>query len=192
MGDRPHIDHYVLERIAQLVDGDSWALADFLVDEFPPDRFGNAEHGTNTGLRAALEDAEDGLRLEYGIEYKATTLSRYRATAIAWPDGTRVPSAPFVVHKMIRGANREQEMARYLKRNKGRPLTERAVQRFRADDRPKAPVPWDVAARKRIESTVRTILAVTAKRDDWWETANPKARTQVAAMLTELARDIRP
>ena len=189
-----HVDPDVLKRIADLTDGEMWELADFLVEQFPSDEYGDAEHGTKTGLHAALDDAEEGLRREYGIEVKASQLRNVRATALAWPDAERSASAPFTVHQLIRGGNRQAEMTRYFKRNNGRPLTMRVVRRFRSEDKNKAPIPWDVMALKRITSTVRSLLlgGIVTKREDWWEAAGPKDRAAVAAMLQDLATKVRP
>ena len=191
---RQHIDPRVLKRIAELTDGDSWELADFLVEEFSVAEYGTAEDGRKTGLYAALDDAEDGLRQEYGIEAKANWLRDMRGTALAWPAATRTAPASFAVYRLIRGKDRETRMARYQKRNKGRPLTAQTIRRFRSDDNPKAPVPFDETAEKRITSTLRSLLlgGIITKRDDWWEAAAPESRTVVAAILRDLANKVQP
>lgn len=96
----------VVKQLAELVDGDSWVIADLLAEEFPPDEWGEAEHGTKTGLYEALREYEIALAQEHGVEMKASTLRISRATALAWPDELRRSSASFQVHKMLRGEDR--------------------------------------------------------------------------------------
>lgn len=179
----------VVKQLAELVDGDQWVVADLLVAEFPPEEWGGADHGTNTGIYEALREYEVALAQQYGIEAKASTLRNKRATALAWPDAARTASAPYVVHEMLRGQDRQQKMASYLKRSKGKPLTQSAVRRFRAEDNPPPMVTWDAQLRRRLMATVKTALlgGRTTKRKDWWNAAGDDTRAAAVAALRDLA-----
>lgn len=183
----------LVKRLAELVDGDSWVLADLLVAEFPSDEWGDRGK-ENTGLRAALVDYEEALRREHGVELKASTMRHYRATALAWPEVVRTTSASFDAHARLRGSDGHQLMKRYLKRNKGRPLTKRDVMRYRADD--KGPVPMETPEErfeKRIRSLVRALLLGGIKPSgDWWRSnaINTNTREFAAGVLRDLANDL--
>lgn len=187
------VNSALLKRIAELIDGDQWELADLLVDEFPPELYGDAENkGTNTGLYDELEDYSHELILQYGIERKASTLRNVRATGLAWPRALRSARAPFDVHKMLRGPNRLNDMNRYLRKNQDRPLTSRTVARYRAADKgTKPPMPWALTAERRIHSTVKSLLlrgGIITKRKDWWNTDGTSESARVlAAILHDLA-----
>lgn len=161
-----------LKRLAELVDGDTWQIADLLVEEFPEQEFGGlGGAGISTGLYEKLTDYEHALVTDYGIELKASTMRRYRTTAIAWPNGVRTPFAPFAVCNRFHGADRFKRIDSYLKRNKGRPLTVRAVRRYTAEDGPLRPLPpWEQQVRRRIESAAKAALleGIKTDRDDWW------------------------
>lgn len=188
----------LVKRLAELADGDKWVTADLLVDEFPPEVYGGG--GTDnekTGLRDELADYEHALVVDYGIELKASTLRNYRATALAWPAAKRVAAAPFVVYSLLRGVDREERLNRYVKKNGGRPLTTRAVARYRSEEPGKGgkpPRPWEDVLRDRVERTVRKILldGTITKRDDWWNTKGvPKDRKRaLIAAMRDIAAQI--
>jgi len=185
-----------LKRLAALVDGDIWQVADLLVEEFPAEEYGGLgnEHA-RTGLYEKLEDYEHALVTEYGIELKSSTMRRYRTTAIAWPDGVRTPSAPFAVCNRFHGADRFKRIESYLKRNKGRPLTVRAVRRYTAEDGPtRALPPWESQVRRRIESAAKAALleGIKTDRPDWWnaDAIDDGRRKVVIDALRKLANEM--
>jgi hypothetical protein len=175
------VDADLVKRLAELVDGDGWEVADLLAERFPPEEYPEDSSGRNE-LHATLDAASDALRREHGVELKVDTMRTYRATSLAWPRGTRVPRASFAAHRGLRGDDGPDRMARYLKRNKGRPLSQRDIARYRADDNPKPPVPWEEAARKRLGAAVRSVLG---------QNPTAEAREVVAAILHELANEVR-
>lgn len=176
------VDADLVKRLAELVDGDGWEVADLLADRFPPEEYG-AGGSANTELYAQLEAASDALRREHGVELKVGTMRRYRATALGWPRGARAPRASFAAHDRLRGDDRHERMARYLKRNKGRSLSVRDIARYRVDDNPTPPVPWEEATRKRLASAVSSALG---------QHPTGEAREAVAAMLHQLANETAP
>lgn len=180
----------LVKRLAELIDGDGWQVADLLVEEFPPEVFGDGSSKKNSGLHQALEVYEDALRKQYGVVLRASTMRNYRSTAISWPHATRVACASFRAHGRLRGKEGRELMERYVRRNDGRPLSDRDVARFRADDNPKPSKPWEQRANQRLRSTVKSLLlgGVTTKRDDWWNAHGVAAsRDAVVQMLRDLA-----
>lgn len=185
----------LIKRLAELVDGDGWEIADLLAEQFPASEFGEGSKA-NSALYNALDECEDALRQEHGIlELKVSTMRNYRATSIAWPHAERSACAPFLVHTLVRGPDREAQMASYLRRNKGLPLSVRHVRRYRSDDNPKTPRSWDAAMRKAIESAAkRHLLAgiIPEPGTDWWKasTITDEARDAVIAALRDLTNEI--
>lgn len=186
----------VIKRLAELIDGDEWETGDLLVEAFPPDEYGELGDKTNTGLYRELQDYAWELEREHGIELKVSTMRIYRATALAWPDDTRVSSAPFIVHRLLLGDDRLQRMERYRKKAKGQPLTRRAVARYRAEDRPKRQaVPWEAQVARTIEAAAKRALleGIVTKQPDWWnaEGITEAQREVVIAALRDLATRMR-
>jgi hypothetical protein len=183
------VDPDLVKALVALLDGDGWQMADLLVENFPVDEYGETANGRNTELYSALEATEDTLRREYGVELTVATMRRYRATAIAWPAVARATAASFAAHQKLCGDDRFDRMARYLKRNKDRPLSKRDVQRYRADDNPTPVKPWDIRAKRRIESTVKSLLlgGIVTKREDWWNIPGvDESRDALIKMLFDL------
>jgi hypothetical protein len=185
-----------VKRLVELADGDSWELADLLVDQFSVEEFGAASHGRKSGLYDELRRFELELTREHGIELKANTMRLYRATAIAWPDDTRVSSASFSVHRVMTGSNRTAEMKLRLRQaeKEGRALSQTLLRRFRADDRPAKIKPFEEYFRRAIAATVRRMLlgGIVTKREDWWMVpqVNDEARALVVRELRALASKI--
>lgn len=189
------IDRDFLKRLAELTDGDEWAKADLLVEEFPPDEFGDHGEHANTGLHAELDAYETAMAEEYGIEVKASTMRNWRATSLAWPDATRVASASFEAHRMLLGDDRADRMARYLRLNKGKPLSRRHVARYRSEESPaKAGIPWEAQVARAVNSLAKRLLLGNVKtdRDDWWnaKAATKTRRNTVVAVLRSVAASI--
>ena len=187
----------IAKRLAALVDGDQWEVADLLLETYPAEQYGDGANGVRSELFAALSDEEDELRREYGVILSITTMRIQRATAIAWPGDVRTSAASFGAHQMLRGPDRFDRMARYVKRNGGRALSERNVRNYRAEDRPtKPPPPWDVAMSAALEKTARHYLLpgniIIAKGSDWTlaVTIDADARAAVVAALRKLATRI--
>lgn len=188
----------IVKRIAELVDGDAWILADLLVEVFPPEEFGEAGSSATTGLHAELEEYQTELATEYGVELKANTMRRYRTTALAWPRDRRRSRASFAAHKELRGENRFKQMDDYLGRMGGQALSPRHVRRFKSQkNRTKQQLPdWSDQVRRQIDAlTKRLVLGegVKVKRDDWWNAA--KATDErcdiVISALRSVANDIK-
>jgi hypothetical protein len=189
-------DPEFVKRLVELADGDSWDLADLLVDQFPVEEYGAADRGRNSGLYEELRRFELELTREHGIELKANTMRLYRTTAIAWPDDTRVSSASFSVHRVMSGPNRHAEMKLRLRQaeKEGRALSKTLLRRFRADDKPAKVKPFEEYLRSAIVATVRRMLlgGIVTKREDWWMVpqVNDEARALVVRELRALANAI--
>lgn len=167
-----NVDPEVEKHLAELIDGDAWAMADYLAEVFP-----ESEHPdlgkANNGLYAALREYELALKRDHGIEIKANTMRAYRKTAQLWPHDTRVSSAPFTVHRYLHGPDRVAEMGKRLRQAKAegdQALSLRQLQRFRADEKPRQAKSMREILRRRIATTTKGVLleGVTTKRDDWW------------------------
>jgi hypothetical protein len=193
--ERPDVDPEVVKRLAELVDGDAWSIADYLVEQFPIDEYGDAEHGTNTGLRLALDRYQGALYEQYGVELRSSTMRGYRATALRWPEAERSASASFGAHDRLRGPDRFDRMRRYLRANGGHALSARTVRRMRADESPgKPPLVFEERMRLAIERAVRRVLleGIVTDRDDWWNVRGVSAdmRTTAVQKLRALAGQI--
>lgn len=182
------------KRLAELIDGDQWQVADLLVEQYPESEYPSDASGKN-GLVAALREDELALAREYGIVATVGHLREMRSTAIAWPVPART-GAPFVVHRRVRGVDREAQMTKYLRmaRREGRPLSERMLLRYRADERNDTPRPFEERMRRAIAAAVRRELlgGITTKREDWWmvEPIVDDARAVAVAELRALASAI--
>lgn len=172
------VDVALEKDLAELANGSTWLMADRLVDAFPPDEYGNAEHGTKTDLWKALDALSDALRHDYGIDLKVKTLSNYRATALAWPEGARAPSAPYRVHEMAKARPDRVKLVEKLIRKHGGRLTERQFRDWKAAQHPQMPEPWVI----RIERRLRAIVN---------EAHSPAARLEVADILDRLSIEFR-
>lgn len=179
------VDLKLVDRLAELVDAPPWEMADVLVDEFPEKDY-PITTGTRSGLYEALDAYEDALRKERGIILKASTMRNYRATALAWPGALRSAPAPFEAYKRLRGKNGQVLMERYLKRNKGRPLSVKDVARYRSDDKgPSVVLTPEERFEQRLRSTVRSALLGGVKpAGDWWK--SPQITTDVREMAVEV------
>jgi len=168
----------VTKRLAELVDGTPWAMADLLLETFPVDEWGDAAHGTHTGLRVELDDYEDELRRDFGVELKAKTMREMRATAIAWPEAARAASAPYAVHRALRArSDRVGVLTKLVKRHHGH-VTWRQFRDWQDTNRPKVPVPWSASMERRL----RRVIA---------DAETPAARRVVADLLDQLAGELR-
>lgn len=187
------VDPVFIKELAELVDGNAWDRADRIAEEFPPRE--NEKSGMRTGLYEDMAEASERLRREYGIDLAVNTMRISRATSLAWPADTRVSAASFEVHKSLRGRDSEARMRRYLKRNKGRPLSIRDVQRYKAEDNPKPVVPWEKTATRKLWASVRTVLlggGAKPNKTPWWKDSRvtPETKTFVIRVLRAIANDI--
>lgn len=186
----------LLKRMADLVDGDAWEMADLLAEKFPEDEYGSPGDHAKTGLHEELVDYEMALIDEYGIDQlKANTMRIYRATALAWPDDARASSVPFVVCQRFRGEKRFEQVERYLRKNKGKPLTLRAAMRYRTAEAGSGHVrTWEEQVARRIERAAKAALleGIKADREDWWNASQitDSRRQVVIAALRKLAKDM--
>jgi len=76
------VDPDIEKRLAELIDGDAWAMADYLADVFPEADFPEEKHSHN-GLGAALREYELALKRDHGIEIKANTMLPKDGAAVA-------------------------------------------------------------------------------------------------------------
>lgn len=189
------VNQELVKRLAELVDGDSWQMADLLVDEFPAGQWGDGGKA-KTGLRQELDQYSDSLRRHHGVILAGSTMREYRMTAIRWPQEDRFSSASFTVHLKLKGPDRQSQMAKYLRKKKregGQALSAKDVARYRADEKPNKPLkPFPDRVRQRLESTAKSMLiggGVKVKRDDWWNSShvNDEQRAQFARELRSLA-----
>lgn len=185
----------LVKRLAELVDGDTWVVADLLAEVFPVEDYPLQAHARNN-LHAELVNYEEALRRDHGVILAATTMRIYRATAIAWPDEVRTSSASFQAHEKLRGPDRFGKMEQYLRKNKGRALSKRDVMRYRADEKPAKPMkPFPVRARRRLESTAKSLLVGggrNIKREDWWNSEHVSAeqKQQLIKEMRSLASEM--
>jgi hypothetical protein len=122
----------------------------------------------NDDSYAVLEEIADEILEQIGIRYTVNRLRILRATAIAWPHGTRDHEVEFAVHEMLRGPKLKPKLAQYKRRaaadHKRAPgfirsprLTQHRVRFYRAEERP--PVRRAEARAARIRSLVQAALA---------------------------------
>jgi hypothetical protein len=167
------VDAGLVKAIAQLVDGDGWALADLLAERFPEDDWGDAgSHGRN-GLYVEMRRYENAIAREYGVLITSAVLRQYRATSLAWPDEARASSASFAVHARMRGPARFAEMQKRLRQaaKEKRALSVRMLSRYRAEENPKPARQYDERLRATIAAAVRKEMLAgygmtTVK--EWW------------------------
>ena len=195
MRTKPKVDMDLAKRIADLVDGDDWALADLLAEEFPAEEWGDPSSKRNSGLYAALHSYAVKIRDTWGVELSEPSMRNHRATALAWPHARRSASASYDAHRAIRSPDRFEKMDRYLAHNGGRGLSAKDVTRMNADNRPRPPLtPWETKVARRFESTARSLMlgAVKTDRPDWWnaDVVNDESRATVARALHDLANRI--
>lgn len=91
-------------RLVEQLQQDKWRLGDLAL-EVAPMGDGHARNGASD----VLDDYADAIGLEAG------TLRQYRTVANAWPDGTRVPSASWSVHRELLNGRTTKEAHRLLK-----------------------------------------------------------------------------
>jgi hypothetical protein len=201
------LDPRVVEELVELSDGTSWRKADRLVELFPVEEYGEADHGKNSGLYDEFNAYSDALRREHGIEWEPNRMRHQRATAIAWPDVERQTSTSYSVHEKIRGENRQAEMKKWLRQaeREGYPLTATMLGRYRTDEKNAEKVarglpllaPLDERAYKRFNSAAKGLLIGGGRivdQEDWWNSrhASIGERQIVAEALRRLAEEIQP
>lgn len=191
------VNSQFVKELVELADGDSWRMADRILEEFPVESFGLPERGKNTGLFAELEPYEDALRREHGIELSAAHMARMRTTAIRYPNRVRAQSTSFSVHVKLSGKDGPLEMAKRLRQaaREGSALTVKMLGRFRTDEKAKKPpLPLDEQIRRRVESVLKTLIlgARVIKRPDWWTHGgiNQETRDIAVRVLRQLASEI--
>lgn len=189
------VDPDIIKRLADLADGDNWAMGDLLAEVFPPGEYGDADHGANSGLIRQLAAYHSALLVDHGIDLAVNTMRLYRATAIKWPDDTRVSSASFSAHRLLKGDDRFGRMARYidLARRENRALSASMVKRYRDDEKPRHVRTMQELLRRRIETAVKGVLAAglvkSSLPERWWEASRitPPQRAIAVAELRALA-----
>jgi hypothetical protein len=188
------VDPDVEKRLAELIDGDAWTMADYLAEAFPESEYPNLGKGRATGLGKELREYELALKKHHGIEIAANTMRAYRATALLWPNDTRVSFAPFTVHRYLHGPDRREEMAKRIRQAKAEgddALSLRQLKRFRADEKPRQAKSMREVLRRRLATTTRGVLleGINTDRDDWWNVrqVTPVQRAMASEELRRLA-----
>ena len=191
---RPEINPDVTKHIVELVDGDQWALADYLAEQFPPDVWGDPSSKENNGLHAVLDRYQHSISREFGVEVKRSTMSAWRATAIAWPHSARAECASFDVHARIRGDDRVAQLDKYIRmaKREGSALSRRMLTRYRADENPKTPRQYEPRLRQAIANAVKREMlgGLTTTRDKWWTIVTEAERAVAVRELRALAEEI--
>lgn len=171
------IDAGFEKELAELVNGPPWQMADRLAERFSVDDYGEAR-GVRNELYQALDEYEEALRHDYGIELKVSTMAVARQTAMAWPDRTRVQSAPFSVHRDLRARpDRVAILNRLVKRHKGH-VSYQQLRDWKADQNPKPVEPWLAMVERRGRA-----VASLAK--------TPEAKVAVAEVFDRIGADLR-
>ena len=189
------VDDQWVRKLADLLDGDQWVLADTLLEHYSLDEFPSTGDA-NTGLYEAMRQDELALARGFGIIATVNHLRAVRATAIAWPREDRSSRALFAVHFKMRGVDRQAEMKKRLRQaeREGMALSRRILQRLRADESPRPLRQYDERMRRAIASAVRREMlgGIIAKRDDWWmaEAVTDEARDVAVKALRDLASKI--
>lgn len=191
-----------LEAFVRAFRGEPWAAADWLAEHFPEADYPRT-HASNQ-LHADLERCRRRIAQELGDELNTDTLRTYRATAIAWPDGVRTPSATFGAHEKLRGRrDRVEAMAQYVKRarrEESTHLQRRHVLRYRAEERGPRPGPTKTLGELLAENVdracrakLRSAAGVIVERADWWNTdrLTDADRAILADRFADLANAIR-
>jgi hypothetical protein len=184
----------VAKHIVELVDGDSWALADYLAETFPVEEFGEPAAGVSNGLRAVLDTYQHTIKRQFGVEVKATTMRTYRATAIAWAKDERSSLASFNVHYRLRGPDHVEQLAKYehMARREGSALSAHMLARYRSDENPKPPRSYEQRMRSAIANATRREMlgGLLTKREDWWTVVTELERSVAVRELRALAKRI--
>jgi hypothetical protein len=163
-----------VRKLADLIDGDQWTLADTLLDHYSLDEFPENDGDGRNGLHVALRQDENALARRFGIIATVGHLRNVRATAVAWPRASRNARASFSVHKMMRGKDRQQEMVKRLRQadHEGMALSQRMLSRLRAEEKPASEMrAYDERLRQAITNAVRREMLAGyggVKRKDWW------------------------
>jgi hypothetical protein len=189
----PEINPDVAKHIVELVDGDSWQLADYLAETFPANEWGDPSSARN-GLHAELERYQHAIKRTFGTEIKAATMRTYRATALAWSRDERSSRASFNVHYRLRGPDHVAQLAKYigLAEREGSALSAHMLARYKSDENPKTPRSYEQRLRSAITNAVRREMlgGVTTKRDDWWNVVTDIERSTAVRELRRFASEI--
>jgi hypothetical protein len=167
---------------AEHIEGAQWELADALVEDVPPSdtrvSLDSVPRGGRDGSLEALGLLAEQMRRE-GLDYSLSALRQYRATAIAWPDDTRVHhGAGFTVHRELRGREDRAAILRRLMEEHGGRVTQKQVRTWKQEQNPPKVQTWAERMRDRI--------AAVAK-----EAKTPEARDLLADLFTDAARELR-
>ena len=175
-------------KFAAAFEGDPWAGADLMLELWPTEEWSKGD--SNTGLHNSIENARQQLYEKYGFGLTTATLRNARATAEAWPRARRRARARYEVHKMLRGADREAQMDKYLylMEKEGRTvLTDRMVARFRDDEKPRHVVPMREQFIKAVEAaSKRVLMAGVIPTTDFWGDSPRLTEPQRSMAVTEL------
>jgi hypothetical protein len=157
----------------------TWDFADAIVADVPPEKGDTrvSPSGVKDGSRQACKLLAESLS-RAGFDYSASSLRQYRATALAWPEDTRIhEGAGFTVHRELRGQDDPPAtLARLMKQHGGR-VTQKQVRNWKREQQPQKFQSWSDLMRNRIHSVVK-------------QAETPEAKEEMAALLMAAAREL--
>lgn len=163
---------------AKQVDQATWDFADAIVADVPSEGAGQpAPSGRNDGSRQALKLIAERLKRE-GFEYTVTTLRQNRATALTWPEETRIhQGATFTVHLELRGQDDPPTTLRNLMAKHGGKVTAKQATTWRREQNPTPFKSWSDMMHDRIKAIAK-------------QAETPGAREELASLFMAAAREL--
>jgi hypothetical protein len=164
---------------AKQVDQATWDFADAIVSDVPPEEGDGrpSPSGVKDGSRQAVKLLAESLA-RAGFDYSPTTLRYNRATALVWPEDTRIhKGAMFSAHLELRGQNDPPAVLRKLMKQHGGRVTTKQVRAWKREQNPPAFQSWSDHMRDRIKAVAR-------------QAATPEAKEEMAALLMAAAREL--
>jgi hypothetical protein len=158
----------------------TWDFADAIVKDVPADDVerstsSHAKDGSQQALRLLAEQLARA-----GFDYSVIGLSQRRATALAWPEDTRVhEGAGFTVHRELRGRDDRIEVLRKLMRQHGGKVTQRQVRTWKQEQNPPKFRSWSDTQRDNIAALIKRAAP-----------GAPEAKEELAGLLMAAAREL--
>jgi len=159
---------------AKQIEQATWDFADAIVEDVPEGAPGAPLHdGSRQALRLLAEQLGRA-----GFDYAVNTLSQDRATALAWPEETRVhKGATFSVHRELRSReDRTAVLSKLINQHGGR-VTRKQVRIWKQEQQPPKFRSWSDTMRDRIKAVAR-------------QAATPEAKEELAGLLMAAAREL--
>ncbi len=162
---------------AKQVELATWEFADAIVEDVPDEVARSTSSHVKDGSRQKLKLLAEQLN-RAGFDYSAVGLAQRRATALAWPEATRVhQGAGFTVHRELRGRDDRVEVLHRLMKQHGGKVTQKQVRTWKQEQNPPAFRSWSDMMRDRIKAVAR-------------QAETPEAREEMASLLMAAAQEL--